>query len=166
MINLSKKQTGGIIAVIAILLIVFLSLLKSNSDLKNGLICSLGTQVPGYDMTKCPAHNGQDSWLFVANFSAAILMLAVGLYLIVADHFNRVKALEPSFKPVNISLLGDDEKMVYNKLKDNKGSLFQSKLVAETGLGKVTMTRILDSLEQKGILERKRRGMTNIVVLK
>lgn len=166
MISLSKKQTGAIIVVIGILLIVFLSLLKQGNDLKNGLICSLGTQVPGYDMTRCPAHTGQDSWLFVANFSAAILMLAFGLYLIVADYFNRVKALEPSFKPVNISSLGDDEKQVYNKLKDNKGSMFQSQLVSDTGLGKVTMTRILDSLEQKGILERKRRGMTNIVVLK
>ncbi len=166
MINLSKRQTGAAIVIIAISLVVFLSLLKVNNDKKNGLICGLGSQVPGYDMTKCPAHNGQDSWLFVANFSVALLMVAFGLYLIIADYFSRVKALEPSFKPINVSSLDEDQKVVYHKLKDNKGSMFQSQLVTETQFGKVKMTRILDSLEQQGILERKRRGMTNLVVLK
>ena len=33
-------------------------------------------------------------------------------------------------------------------------------------LNKVKITRILDKLEGMGILERKRRGMTNVVILK
>ena len=33
-------------------------------------------------------------------------------------------------------------------------------------IGKVGMTRILDKLESKDIVERKRRGMNNVVVLK
>jgi len=34
------------------------------------------------------------------------------------------------------------------------------------GIGKVGITRLLDKLEAKQIIERKRRGMSNIVVLK
>ena len=34
------------------------------------------------------------------------------------------------------------------------------------GTGKVGITRLLDKLESKQIIERKRRGMNNVVVLK
>ena len=44
--------------------------------------------------------------------------------------------------------------------------MYQSDVMKELELSKVKVTRILDRLEGKGILERKRRGMTNIVILK
>ena len=47
-----------------------------------------------------------------------------------------------------------------------EGSVLQSELVSTTGLTKVKVTRILDKLEGKGLIERRRRGMTNIVILK
>jgi uncharacterized membrane protein len=50
-------------------------------------------------------------------------------------------------------------------LREN-GSVYQSDIVRETKQSKVKITRILDQLEGKGLIERKRRGMTNIVVLK
>jgi len=34
------------------------------------------------------------------------------------------------------------------------------------GIGKVGLTRLLDKLEAKQLIERKRRGMNNIVLLK
>ena len=46
------------------------------------------------------------------------------------------------------------------------GSYTTADLIKETDYTKVHMTRILDKMEGKRILERKRRGMTNIVVLK
>jgi len=39
-------------------------------------------------------------------------------------------------------------------------------LMEELDVGKVKMTRMMDKLEAKQIIERKRRGMNNIVVLK
>ena len=36
----------------------------------------------------------------------------------------------------------------------------------KTNFGKAKMTRIIDRLEGRGFVERKRRGMTNVVVLK
>ncbi len=38
--------------------------------------------------------------------------------------------------------------------------------IEKTNLNKVKITRILDSLESLGFIERKRRGMTNIVMIK
>ena len=59
----------------------------------------------------------------------------------------------------------DDEKKIFNEIvKEN--SIFQSELVDRTGLNKVKVTRSLDKLEGKGLIERKRRGMTNVVILK
>ncbi len=52
------------------------------------------------------------------------------------------------------------------RIVTESGAVFQSELVEKAGLNKVKVTRILDKLEAKGIIERKRRGMTNIVVLK
>jgi len=45
-------------------------------------------------------------------------------------------------------------------------AMFQSSLMEKMEIGKVKATRLLDKLEAKQIIERKRRGMNNIVVLK
>lgn len=62
--------------------------------------------------------------------------------------------------------LDQEEKRVVELITTNQGSIYQSDLMKETQFTKVKITRILDKLEGKQILERKRRGMTNIVVLK
>ncbi|MEM4755834.1 MAG: hypothetical protein QW594_01755 [Candidatus Woesearchaeota archaeon] len=64
-----------------------------------------------------------------------------------------------------LAALSPDEQYVMNKLLDANGSLFQSDLV-QGQYTKVKVTRILDRLEGKGLIERKRRGMTNIILLK
>ncbi len=62
--------------------------------------------------------------------------------------------------------LDEDERKIMNIVAREEGSVYQSDLVKETGLSKVMVTRLLDKLEGKGFIERKRRGMTNIVVRK
>jgi len=57
------------------------------------------------------------------------------------------------------------EKQVLDLVIENK-AVFQADLIEKTGFGKAKMTRIIDRLEGQGIVERKRRGMTNVVVLK
>lgn len=63
-------------------------------------------------------------------------------------------------------LLEGEEKEIFLKIAVADGAVFQSSLIKETGFSKVKITRILDRLEGKGLIERKRRGMTNIVLLK
>ncbi|MBT3416592.1 hypothetical protein HN706_01290 [Candidatus Woesearchaeota archaeon] len=62
--------------------------------------------------------------------------------------------------------LNENEKFVLDKIKEEDGSIFQSTLVEKTEFNKVKITRILDRLEGLNIIERKRRGMTNVVILK
>ncbi|MCX8197042.1 MAG: MarR family transcriptional regulator [Candidatus Micrarchaeota archaeon] len=59
-----------------------------------------------------------------------------------------------------------NEKIVLGLVQNSDGSIFQSEIVKKTGFTKVKVSRILDRLEQRGLIERKRRGMTNLVVLK
>jgi uncharacterized membrane protein len=49
---------------------------------------------------------------------------------------------------------------------DAGGTAFQSEVVEKTGWSKVKVTRTLDKLESRRLLERRRRGLTNIIVLK
>jgi uncharacterized membrane protein len=78
--------------------------------------------------------------------------------------FPRSKAKKIKYNiPENLS---EEEKLIVNLLKESEGTIYQSELVDKTGFTKVKVTRILDRLEGKKIIERKRRGMTNIVILK
>lgn len=62
--------------------------------------------------------------------------------------------------------LGSDEAKVFDLVVAANGMIFQNELVDKTQLSKVKMTRVLDKLEAKGLVERRRRGMTNVVILK
>ena len=50
--------------------------------------------------------------------------------------------------------------------QEENGAIFQKTLMEKLEIGKVKTTRLLDKLESKQFIERKRRGMNNIVVLK
>ncbi len=62
--------------------------------------------------------------------------------------------------------LKGDEKSVYDFIVSNEGTSFQNDIVTKFGYSKVKTSRILDRLETKGLLERRRRGMANLIVLK
>ena len=106
-----------------------------------------------------------------------VFIMALGLYLILFGRekrtVNRVVKPQIKFNELRkenfedvLKKLDKDEKKVFESVIDENGSIFQSGIVEKTGLSKVKVTRILDRLEGKGLIERKRRGMTNIVVLK
>ena len=89
-------------------------------------------------------------------------MLALGFYLL---FFNKEKIIKQ--KEYDISKLNKEEKEVFLFIKENKDKgVYQSNIVEHFNFPKSKVSRILDRLEQLGIIERKRRGMTNIVVLK
>jgi len=69
-------------------------------------------------------------------------------------------------REIDMSKLDTDEKKVFEILQAAKGSVFQSEIISKLGYSKVKISRILDKMEQKEIIERKRRGMSNLVVLR
>ena len=63
-------------------------------------------------------------------------------------------------------LSNPDEKRIVSLIIEEGGTIFQSQLVDRSGYSKSKVSLILDRLEAKKILERKRRGMSNAIVLK
>jgi hypothetical protein len=68
----------------------------------------------------------------------------------------------PRGKPSDMS---EDEQKVYELLSSNGKLLQQSEIVSKTGLSKVKVTRILNRFEGNGLIERKRKGLKNLVIL-
>jgi len=62
--------------------------------------------------------------------------------------------------------LHNGEREIYEVVLDSDGVVEQSSIVEETDLSKSHVSRKLDVLESKELVERKRRGMGNVVVLK
>ena len=77
-----------------------------------------------------------------------------------------IKKIKEKKKKLNLKGLDKDEKKVIDFLLKEGRAVFQSDLKEKLEIGKVGMTRLLDKLEAKQIIERKRRGMNNVVVLK
>jgi hypothetical protein len=115
------------------------------------------------------------------NISVAIMIFVaiIGLYLIFFGEetkiITKIKRVKEQIEPKKLTKanyekimkdLDDDEKAVLEKVIEAEGSIFQSALIEKTGYSKVKVTRMLDKLEGKEIVERKRRGMTNIIILK
>ena len=61
--------------------------------------------------------------------------------------------------------LKDDEQTLFKAIID-EGIVHQSELVEKTGLPKSNVSRALYGLESRGLIERRRRGMGNVVLLK
>lgn len=63
--------------------------------------------------------------------------------------------------------LKEDEQKIYEEILNSDGLILQSELVEKTQLSKSRLSRWLDVLEGKGMIERRRRkGMSNLVFLK
>ena len=72
----------------------------------------------------------------------------------------------PTTKKTEYKDLDAREQHIISLLQGADGSMFQSDIVKETKQSKVKVTRVLDKLEGKKLIERKRRGMANVVLLK
>lgn len=165
--ELNPKTLGSLLVAFSLILLFILILVKVNVDTEQGFLCKFVEESPELDMEECPAHESKTSWLLLAGFGMSFLVLASGLYLIFAYRPGKALAMaEPERKEVDLSTLSEEEKKVYDLLMLKEGSMYQSDLIRETALSKVKVSRILDRMEGKGLLDRKRRGMTNIVVLK
>ncbi len=65
-----------------------------------------------------------------------------------------------------LGVLPREERMVIRVLLDNHGHVEQNYIVALTGLNKVTVSRTVAKLQERGVLEKKPLGNTNMLILK
>ena len=157
---MKNKSVGLIIIGISLLMgFIIFSFNKALTSIVN-TACSHGSECPMWGTIKFQTNVGIGIMVFV---------ILIGLYLIFSKkekvQIEKKKITKENYKKIMSKLLAD-EKLILEKVIESEGTIFQSELVDKTSLTKVKITRILDKLEGKGLIERKRRGMTNVVVLK
>jgi uncharacterized membrane protein len=163
---MKNKNVGYLICGISIVIVGIIFLF--NKGLKDivGATCTHGPTCSMYSTIS------MQTWLSIA---IAALIFVIGLFLILSKEDKEViiKKIKPfaegkeaKRKPINYNQLDKEEKVLVKALEAAQGTLFQSDLVEQVGFDKVKVTRILDRLEGKQLIERKRRGMTNVVILK
>ncbi len=161
---MENKYVGSLLIGISVLIIIIILLF--NSTLKE-IIEGSCTLAHG-DLALCPMYKTVNEQTYLALGIVGILILT-GFILIFSKpqkEFIIKKVLEKNKrKKMDTSELRGEEKKVLSLIEENK-AIFQADLIEKTGFGKAKITRILDRLEGKGFVERKRRGMTNVVVLK
>jgi len=159
--KMENKKVGSIIIGIAVLLVVIIFLFQSalkeivelSCGLEHGLSCPMNVAV------------NQQTYLALAIVG---LLVIIGLIIMFTKPKEKIiiKKVKERKKKLKLEGLDRDEKKVVNLLiKENK-AMFQKDLMEKLEIGKVKTTRLLDKLEAKQLIERKRRGMNNIVVLR
>lgn len=164
--NLSNKKTiGAIMLIFGILIIVLTITFKVQKDAMVHAVSS-NTQSCFLNDGTCLHTDFSDSPLYFG-FSLATAVIAYGVFLLASrESENDHKRVKRKSDSKMIKELPEEEQKVMNLLHKNEGSIFQSDIVKELNITKVKATRLLDRLEGKGLIERKRRGMTNVVLLK
>ena len=156
---MDNKTTGFIIIGVAVLLAI---VLVSFTAQLNELLHAECVTPEGF----CP-HEGSLPPQSYIGFTIVLILGIFGLYLVITGRSMQkisLKEKENIQKAMN-SLSGDD-KTVYEAIVQEGGTIFQSELMEKTGMSKVTISRVLDGLEGKGLIERRRRGMANVIILK
>jgi len=156
---MENKNVGFLIIGIAIVIGIIVWIFNSALTSIVGTTCTHGPSCTMYDTIRT------QTWL---SLSIAGVILIIGLFIMFIKPKERiiVKTKKEKKKRLNLEGLDTNEKKVIEILQEENGAIFQSTLMEKLGIGKVGITRLLDKLEAKQLIERKRRGMNNIVVLK
>ena len=152
---MENNKRLGIILIILSLVIggVFVYYISSLTQKSEELKCFNNQECLAIERGLSVSHIAIGVFLFV---------LALGFYLLL---FNKERIIEQ--KDYDVSKLNSEEKKVFSFIKKNKEKgIYQSNIVENFNFPKSKVSRILDRLEFNSLIERKRRGMTNIIVLK
>ena len=161
---MENKIIGWFLLAVSILIIIFTFFYSNALDEAVRTSCFLQHG----DVESCERFDSVTKQTYFALAIAGILVI-VSLFLLFTKQPERVivkKIKEKKIeKKVDLSSFRPEEKQIYNLVKEN-GAMFQADLIEKTEFSKARMTRIIDKLEGSGLVERKRRGMTNVVVIK
>ncbi|MBT4376921.1 MarR family transcriptional regulator [archaeon] len=159
---MENKKVGWLIIGIGIAMIAIV--LIFNFSLK-GIVdttCDHGNE--------CTMYNTMNTQLLLS-ITIVLVIFAIGLYIMFSKPEERtiektiIKKVKEKKKKLDLTGLNQNEKKVIELLQKDK-AIFQADLKEKLEIGKVGLTRLLDKLEAKQFIERKRRGMNNIVVLR
>ncbi|MEK6917673.1 MAG: MarR family transcriptional regulator [Nanoarchaeota archaeon] len=160
---MENKNVGWLLLGISALLIVFTYLFNNTltESVQNSCFIQHG------NIVSCEMYDSVNYQTYLALGIIGVLII-FSLFLIFSKPNERIviKKIKPEKgKKIDVTDLRREDKTVY-KIIEEQGAVFQADLIEKTEFGKAKMSRIIDRLEGKGLVERKRRGMTNVVVLK
>lgn len=156
---MENKNVGMLIIGISVVIGIIVWIFNSALTKIVGTTCSHGPSCTMYDTIRT------QTWL---SLSIAGVILIIGLFIMFLKPKEKIiiKMKKERKKKINVEGLEENEKKIIEILQSENGAIFQSTLMEKLEMGKVGITRLLDKLEAKQLIERKRRGMNNIVVLK
>ncbi|MBU2616153.1 MAG: hypothetical protein KKC19_03550 [Nanoarchaeota archaeon] len=159
---MENKQVGYIILGIAAVLVLIILMFQSTLTKAVASTCSADDHT-----LSCPMNAGVNQQTYLS-LGIVGLLIVIGFVMIFTKPKERIiiKKVKDKKKKLDLSGLDGKEKEVVKIIQEENGTIFQAELMEKLGVGKVGITRLLDKLEAKQIIERKRRGMNNVVVLK
>jgi hypothetical protein len=158
---MENKYVGVIIIGISVVMTIVIFLFNSTLKEIVSTTCTHGPQ--------CSMYGTITTQTYISLTIVALLFLTgVGIMFIKPKEKIILKEVEKEVpkKEINLNDFEKDERKVIEILQEEKGGMFQADLMEKLEVGKVGMTRLLDKLEAKQVIERKRRGMNNIVILR
>jgi uncharacterized membrane protein len=158
---MKNKNVGFLIVGIAIVVCIIIIIFNLGMTSIVSSTCSHGPSCSMYGTIKTQTY---------LSLAIAGIIFSIGLFLIFAKETEKIviktKTIKEKRKPISLDGLDKKEQGVIKILQKGNGAVFQAELMEKTEMGKVGMTRLLDKLESKQLIERKRRGMNNIIILK
>ncbi len=156
---MENKHVGFLIMGISLIIGIIIWIFNSALTTIVSMTCSHGPSCTMYDTIRT------QTWL---SLSIAGIIFIIGLFMIFMKQKEKIiiRVKKEKRKKIDLSRLDKNEKKAVEILQNENGAIFQKTLMEKLEIGKVGITRLLDRLEAKQLIERKRRGMNNIVVLK
>ncbi|MEM3364055.1 MAG: MarR family transcriptional regulator [Candidatus Micrarchaeia archaeon] len=156
---MDNRTIGYLIVFISILIgYIVYSFNTALTDIVNQS-CTHGPTCPMWDTIEFQTNIG---------LGIMVVIILIGLYLIFFSDKKKAEfnVAAPNKQEDLYSRLSGEEKEIIKLIIKSNGAIYQSELVDKTGFGKVRISRLLDKLEGKGLIERRRRGMTNMILLR
>ncbi len=154
----ANKAIGAVLILSSLLIAGIMAYMLNELGEKANESCDCGEDFCEMKQFDIPA-------VFYVGAGATLLVFVSGLLLALRKDQERPDERRKNWMQTARDL-DSDEKSLYLMVAERDGAMFQSELVEKTGHTKVRVTRMLDKLEAKGLIERRRRGLTNIIVLK
>ena len=160
------QKIGLVIVAVSVIILGLLIFFKFQTDSQMLTACEQSCGEAGgvsCSLDSCPYHQGNNlSWVLIVMSILVAFIGGTGVYLSLPTKTEKIT----EEKEYDLTVLSEEEKKIFLYIKDHKEGVYQSNITKEFALSKVQTTRLLDKLEGFGILERKRRGLTNLIVVK
>ncbi|MBR9682679.1 MAG: hypothetical protein GOV02_03300 [Candidatus Aenigmarchaeota archaeon] len=165
---MENRTVGYLILAIAILIAFMIFSFNSAMADIIGTSCGHGPECPMWGNLEFQTNVSLGLNIFVALIGIYLIFFAKSQTIIKKIIKPQMKLTKPKKSNYSdaIQKMSKEEKTIFEKFFDTDGPTYQADLVRDTGFSKVRITRILDRLESRDLIERKRRGMSNIVSLK